>query len=118
MNYSTRKTGSGNQCCYDAGGNLKYSSDSFQGSTPDRSHAWGGYPYGRVDLVPHMSHWLKDVVTFYQCCLWTDYIDCDYYMDQRSTRDCKSYNPPTPGTKKNVKRELVLNYSMIATSSP
>ncbi|XP_076117100.1 sushi domain-containing protein 2-like isoform X2 [Mytilus galloprovincialis] len=90
------KTGSGNQCCYDAGGNLKYSSDSFQGSTPDRSHAWGGYPYGRVDLVPHMSHWLKDVVTFYQCCLWTDYIGCDYYMDQRSTRDCKSYNPPTP----------------------
>ncbi|CAG2242832.1 unnamed protein product [Mytilus edulis] len=81
---------------HDAGGNLKYSSDSFQGSTPDRSHAWGGYPYGRVDLVPHISHWLKDVVTFYQCCLWTDYIDCDYYMDQRSTRDCKSYNPPTP----------------------
>ncbi|XP_063413894.1 sushi domain-containing protein 2-like [Mytilus trossulus] len=89
------KTGSGNQCCYDTGGNLKYSSDSFQGSTPDRSHAWGAFPYGRVDLVPHMSHWLKDVVTFYQCCLWTDYRDCDYYMDQRSTRDCKNYIPPT-----------------------
>ncbi|XP_052089797.1 sushi domain-containing protein 2-like [Mytilus californianus] len=90
------KTGSGNQCCYDAGGNLRYSSDSFQGSTPDRSHVWGAYPFDRVDLVPDMSHWVKDVVTFYQCCLWTDDRDCDYYMDQRSTRDCQGYNPPTP----------------------
>ncbi|XP_063413939.1 sushi domain-containing protein 2-like [Mytilus trossulus] len=90
------QTGAGNQCCYDAGGNLRYSSDSFQGSTPDRSHAAGAYPYGKTGLVPDMSHWVKDVVTFYQCCLWNDYRKCDYYMDQRSTRDCKGYNPPTP----------------------
>ncbi|CAC5407677.1 unnamed protein product [Mytilus coruscus] len=90
------QTGAGNQCCYDAGGNLRYSSDSFQGSTPDRSHAGGAYPYGKTGLVPDMSHWVRDVVTFYQCCLWNENRDCDYYMDQRSTRDCKGYNPPTP----------------------
>ncbi len=44
-----------------------------------------------------MSHWIKDVVTFYYCCLWTGYNDCDYYMDQRPTRDCADYHPPTPG---------------------
>ena len=92
-----RSDGAGNQCCYDASGNLRFSADSFQGSTPDRSHAWGAAPYGRADLVPDASHWVKDVVTFYYCCLWTDYKDCDYYMDQRVTRDCTGYTPPTPG---------------------
>ncbi|XP_033742451.1 sushi domain-containing protein 2-like isoform X2 [Pecten maximus] len=86
--------GSGNQCCYGPDGALRYAADTFQGSTPDRSHAWGAFPYGRTDLVPSMSHWVKDVVTFYYCCLWTNYADCDYYMDQRATRDCTGYSPP------------------------
>jgi hypothetical protein len=51
--------------------NLKFAADSFQGSTPDRSHTWGAAPYGSNGLVPSMSHWIKDVVTFYYCCLWT-----------------------------------------------
>ncbi|XP_060065924.1 sushi domain-containing protein 2-like [Ylistrum balloti] len=86
--------GSGNQCCYGPDGALRYAADTFQGSTPDKSHAWGSFPYGRADLVPSMSHWVKDVVTFYYCCLWTNYADCDYYMDQRATRDCSGYTPP------------------------
>lgn len=90
--------GSGNQCCYGPDGALRYAADSFQGSTPDRSHAWGAFPYGRPDLVPSMSHWVKDVVTFYYCCLWTEYNDCDYYMDQRATRDCSGYSPPKAAT--------------------
>ncbi|XP_021348303.1 sushi domain-containing protein 2-like isoform X1 [Mizuhopecten yessoensis] len=90
--------GSGNQCCYGPDGALRYAADSFQGSTPDRSHAWGAFPYGRTDLVPSMSHWVKDVVTFYYCCLWTEYADCDYYMDQRATRDCSGYSPPRAAT--------------------
>ncbi|XP_022320895.2 sushi domain-containing protein 2-like isoform X1 [Crassostrea virginica] len=84
----------GNQCCYGHDGQLRFAADTFQGSTPDRSHDWGAAPYLKPGLVPSLSHWLKDVVTFYYCCLWTDYQDCDYYMDQRGTRDCSGYSPP------------------------
>ncbi|XP_056013014.1 sushi domain-containing protein 2-like isoform X2 [Ostrea edulis] len=90
----TRQEGAGNQCCYGADGQLRFSADTFQGSTPDRSHDWGAAPYVKPGLVPSLSHWIKDVVTFYYCCLWTDYQDCDYYMDQRATRDCSGYSPP------------------------
>ncbi|KAL8616814.1 hypothetical protein ACOMHN_017851 [Nucella lapillus] len=85
---------SGNQCCYGADGNLRYAADTYQGSTPDRSHSWGAAPFGAPDLVPSMSHWIHDVVTFYYCCLWVEYKQCSYYMDRRATRDCKEYHPP------------------------
>lgn len=87
----------GNQCCYGHDGQLRFAADTFQGSTPDRSHDWGAAPYVKPGLVPSLSHWLQDVVTFYYCCLWTDYQDCDYYMDQRGTRDCSGYSPPKQG---------------------
>ncbi|KAJ8297967.1 hypothetical protein KUTeg_024498 [Tegillarca granosa] len=89
--------GSGNQCCYGSDGLLKYAADSFQGSTPDRSHDWGSYPYNGRDLVPSLSHWKHDVITFYYCCLWTGYKDCDYYMDMRATKDCTGYRVPRAG---------------------
>lgn len=92
-----RKSGAGNQCCYDARGNLRYAADSFRGSTPDKSHGLGAAPFGRLDLVPDMSHWVLDIASLFQCCMWTDYKDCDYYMDQRPTIDCKGYSPPMPG---------------------
>ncbi|KAK3576419.1 hypothetical protein CHS0354_025181 [Potamilus streckersoni] len=86
--------GSGNQCCYGPDGALRFAADTFQGSTPDRSHDWGAAPYVVPGRVPALSHWIKDVVTFYYCCLWVDYSKCDHYMDQRPTRDCSGYNPP------------------------
>ncbi|WAR00181.1 SUSD2-like protein, partial [Mya arenaria] len=88
--------GAGNQCCYSSTGLLIYAADTFQGSTPDRGHDWGAAPYRTPGHVPSMSHWLEDVVTFYYCCLWTGYNSCDYYMDQRPTKDCAGYNPPIP----------------------
>ncbi|ESP05625.1 hypothetical protein LOTGIDRAFT_228125 [Lottia gigantea] len=90
----TEADGSGNQCCYGRDGNVRYAADSYQGSTPDRSHDWGAEPYNKPNRVPSLSHWKHDVVTFYYCCLWVEYKYCDYYMEQRATRDCKNYKPP------------------------
>ncbi|XP_041357710.1 sushi domain-containing protein 2-like [Gigantopelta aegis] len=95
--FQPTKRGSGNQCCYGPDKMLKYAADSYQGSTPDRSHDWGAVPYNRPGHVPSASHWLADVITFYYCCLWTNYEHCDYYMDQRPTRDCIGYRPPKAG---------------------
>ncbi|GFR68620.1 sushi domain-containing protein 2-like [Elysia marginata] len=86
--------GAGNQCCYGESRQLVYSQLSYQGSTPDRSHDWGAAPYGKPDLVPSLSHWKHDVVTFYYCCLWNDYDLCDLYMERRPTQDCKHYDLP------------------------
>nr|XP_006816784.1 PREDICTED: sushi domain-containing protein 2-like [Saccoglossus kowalevskii] len=86
--------GGGNQCCYDADGNLMFSSDTDQGSTPDRYHTWGYHPYNELGRVPSMSHWLDDVVTFYYCCLWSDW--CWKYMELRATTDCIDYEPSRP----------------------
>lgn len=88
---------SGNQCCYGADGLLRYSEDTFQGSTPDRFHDWGADPYGSPGSVPSLSHGLADVMTFFYCCMWVDYKDCDFYMDVRPTTDCKYYKPPKQG---------------------
>ncbi|KAL5012737.1 hypothetical protein ScPMuIL_011288 [Solemya velum] len=89
--------GAGNQCCYARDGSLRFAADSFNGSTPDRSHSWGATPYARPGHVPTMSHWLKDVITFYYCCIWTGFDgDCHHYMDERPTRDCRGYSPPKP----------------------
>nr|XP_022326514.1 sushi domain-containing protein 2-like [Crassostrea virginica] len=85
---------SGNQCCYGADGLLRYSQDTFQGSTPDRFHDWGAAPYGTAGSVPSLSHGLADVMTFFYCCIWVNYKDCDLYMDVRPTKDCKHYKPP------------------------
>lgn len=89
---------SGNQCCYGKDGHLRYAADTYQGSTPDRSHDWGAAPFGSPDRVPSLSHWLHDVVTFYYCCLWVEYQECNYYMKRRATRDCKAYQPPDSAT--------------------
>ncbi|CAL1545125.1 unnamed protein product [Lymnaea stagnalis] len=91
------KEGAGNQCCYDKGGHLIHSQLSFQGSTPDRSHVWGAAPYNKPDLVPSLSHWKHDVVSYYYCCLWNEFGLCDKYMRQRPTADCKKYEPPGLG---------------------
>lgn len=88
--------GACNQCCYSKSGSLIFTEDTFQGSTPDKSHDWGALPYGKPGYVPSLSHWLDDVVTFYYCCLWTKHQSCDYYMDLRPTKDCTGYTPPMP----------------------
>lgn len=88
--------GAGNQCCYRADGTLIYSGDSYQGSTPDRSHLWGAAPYNTPNLarakVPAMSHSIHDIMPFYYCCLLTN--DCDKYMSLRPTRSCTEYWSP------------------------
>ncbi|XP_012940242.1 protein mesh [Aplysia californica] len=89
--------GSGNQCCYNQDGTLRYSQLSYQGSTPDRSHNWGAPPFSLPDRVPSMSHWKHDVITFYYCCLWNEYSLCDLYMEQRPTADCRYYDVPGIG---------------------
>nr|KAI8757085.1 sushi domain-containing protein 2-like [Biomphalaria glabrata] len=90
----TTKDGAGNQCCYGNDGNLIYSQLSYQGSTPDRSHVWGAVPYGKPNLVPSLSHWKHDVVSYYYCCLWNANQLCYEYMELRPTTDCKKYEPP------------------------
>ncbi|XP_050416885.1 protein mesh [Patella vulgata] len=87
-------SGAGNQCCYNEDGSLKYAADSYQGSTPDRAHDWGAPPFNKPGYVPSLSHWIHDVISFYHCCLWVEYQQCDLYMEQRATRDCKNYSPP------------------------
>ena len=75
-----------------------FAADTFQGSTPDRSHDWGAVPYGKPDYVPLMSHGLHDVVSFFYCCVWTEFgPDCNKYMDIRPTKDCTGYTPPSAG---------------------
>ncbi|XP_052792972.1 sushi domain-containing protein 2-like [Mya arenaria] len=88
--------GAGNQCCYSSAGLLVYAADTFKGSTPDRGHDWGAAPYRSQGYVPSLSHWLDDIITLHYCCVWTEYKSCDYYMDQRPTKDCAGYNPPVP----------------------
>ncbi len=92
-----RPTGAGNQCCYREDGTLMYAADTFQGSTPDRSHDWGSSFYKAPGRVPNLSHWIRDVITFYYCCLWVNYTHCDLYMEQRPTRDCVGYQPSQSG---------------------
>ncbi|RUS82606.1 hypothetical protein EGW08_009634 [Elysia chlorotica] len=99
--------GAGNQCCYSESGQLVYSQLSYQGSTPDRSHDWGAHPYGGPNLVPSLSHWKHDVVTFYYCCLWNEYKLCDLYMERRPTQDCKNYQVPAVAP---VLTAVALNY--------
>lgn len=85
--------GAGNQCCYRDDGTLIYSADSYQGSTPDRGHAWGAdspSSMGRVGAV--VSHGVHDIVPYYYCCLWSN--DCDKYMDLRPTQQCTGYSSP------------------------
>ncbi|XP_077989949.1 sushi domain-containing protein 2-like [Glandiceps talaboti] len=90
------RLGGGNQCCYDNDGNLMFALDTDQGSTPDRYHTWGSYPYNERGRVPSTSHWLVDVITFYYCCLWSDH--CWKYMALRATKDCIDYEPARPAT--------------------
>ncbi|KAK3758328.1 hypothetical protein RRG08_004149 [Elysia crispata] len=110
------KDAAGNQCCYSQSGELVYSQLSYQGSTPDRSHDWGAYPYGGPNLVPSLSHWKHDVVTFYYCCLWNEYKLCDLYMERRPTQDCKNYNVPAVATLRGVPHVTTfdgLSYEMV-----
>ncbi|PVD34907.1 hypothetical protein C0Q70_06188 [Pomacea canaliculata] len=93
-----KSEGAGNQCFYNKDGLLQYAADSYQGSTPDRSHSWGAAPYGKPNLVPDFSHWQHDVITFYYCCLWTNNRECDRYMERRPTRDCVDYKSPSYAT--------------------
>lgn len=81
----------GTQCCYDQSGYLMYAGDSDQGSTSDRAHVWGSEPYVYAGMVPSLSHWVHDVITFYYCCLWGT--ECKQYMDLRKTIDCANYEP-------------------------
>ncbi|XP_036593498.1 sushi domain-containing protein 2 [Trichosurus vulpecula] len=83
--------GSGQQCCYSASGTQVLTKDSMSGSTPDRGHDWGSYPYGRPPRVPGLSHWLYDVISFYYCCLWSQ--NCQVYLDVRPSSDCRTYQP-------------------------
>ena len=85
-------TDSGTQCCYKDNGDLMYAGDTDQGSTADRSHVWGAEPYQEINMVPSLSHWKHDVITFYFCCIWGN--DCKTYMTLRPTADCKEYIPP------------------------
>lgn len=103
--FSTSSYGAGNQCCYRADGTLIYSGDSYQGSTPDRSHLWGAAPYNTPNLarakVPAMSHSIHDIMPFYYCCLLTS--DCDKYMSLRPTRSCTEYWSPKQGRRTRCK---------------
>ncbi|XP_020833252.1 sushi domain-containing protein 2 isoform X2 [Phascolarctos cinereus] len=83
---------SGQQCCYSASGTQVLTWDTSSGSTPDRGHDWGTYPYRRPPRVPGLSHWMYDVITFYYCCLWSQ--NCKLYLDMRPSSDCHTYSPP------------------------
>ena len=76
---------SGNQCCYDFGGNL---------IPPGKLGA------GTVDLVsPEVSKWdhfLVDVLPAIACC-WAVFADCSSYTKHRPVGDCSGYQPPPPG---------------------
>ncbi|XP_047446815.1 sushi domain-containing protein 2 [Mugil cephalus] len=87
--------GSGQQCCYDSTGALVLTGDSGGGSTPDRAHDWGSPPYGEPPRVPGYSHWLYDVMSFYYCCLWSDF--CQIYLNHRPSSGCRNYQPPRAG---------------------
>ncbi|XP_074055792.1 sushi domain-containing protein 2 isoform X2 [Macrotis lagotis] len=83
---------SGQQCCYSSSGSQVLTEDTSSGSTPDRGHDWGSYPYGRPPRVPGLSHWVYDVITFYYCCLWSH--NCQHYLHLRPSSDCQTYQPP------------------------
>ncbi|XP_051829342.1 sushi domain-containing protein 2 [Antechinus flavipes] len=82
----------GQQCCYSAAGTQVLTKDTSSGSTPDRGHDWGSYPFGAPPRVPGFSHWMYDVITFYYCCLWSK--NCQLYLDLRPSSDCRTYRPP------------------------
>ncbi|XP_074146807.1 sushi domain-containing protein 2 [Sminthopsis crassicaudata] len=82
----------GQQCCYTATGTQVLTEDTSSGSTPDRGHDWGSYPYGRPPRVPGLSHWVYDVISFYYCCLWSK--NCNFYLELRPSSDCRTYRPP------------------------
>ncbi|XP_072243499.1 sushi domain-containing protein 2 isoform X2 [Leuresthes tenuis] len=86
---------SGQQCCYDSVGALVLTGDSIGGSTPDRAHDWGSPPYREPPRVPEYSHWLRDVMSFHYCCLWSDY--CHIYFKHRPSSGCRNYRPPKAG---------------------
>ncbi|XP_074650365.1 sushi domain-containing protein 2-like [Tubulanus polymorphus] len=88
--------GAGNQCCYNSAGLLMYSMDSYNGSTPDRAASFGKYPYEKPPYLPRLSHWIRDVVSYYHCCLYSD--NCLQYMTLRPTTSCKSYASPKAAT--------------------
>lgn len=87
--------GAGNQCCYDKDGLLRYAADTFKGSSSDRGHDFGAYPYKSYGKVPQASHWVHDIAPLFDCCIWTDFKDCDMYMDLRPTIGCSGYKAPS-----------------------
>ncbi|KAJ8311226.1 hypothetical protein KUTeg_011222 [Tegillarca granosa] len=87
--------GAGNQCCYDKDGLLRYAADTFKGSSSDRGHDFGAYPYKSFGKVPQASHWVHDIAPLFDCCIWTDFKDCDMYMDLRPTIGCSGYKAPS-----------------------
>ncbi|KAM3937033.1 sushi domain-containing protein 2 [Leptodactylus fuscus] len=89
---SSPRYAAGQQCCYDATGTQMLTTDSREGSTPDRGHDWGSPPYKKPPRIPGFSHWLYDVITFYYCCLWSN--NCHYYLELRPSSDCRKYKPP------------------------
>ncbi|KAM9743348.1 sushi domain-containing protein 2 isoform 2-T2 [Menidia menidia] len=88
-------SGSGQQCCYDVGGDLVLTGDSVGGGTPDRAHDWGAPPYRDPPRVPGYSHWLTDVLSFHHCCLWS--AGCGLYLRHRPSSGCRRYRPPRAG---------------------
>ena len=70
--FANSPDGGGNQCCYDAEGNLMYTQDRADGSTADRAHIWGTPPYAEPYKVPILSHTFHDILPYHYCCIWTD----------------------------------------------
>ena len=49
-----------------------YTQDRADGSTADRAHIWGTYPYAEPFKVPVLSHTFHDILPYHYCCIWTD----------------------------------------------
>ena len=86
----TSPNGGSQQACYDLEGRLLSSTNG--GGTYDKSHVRGRlWPL----VVPYVSHYFKDVLTYDMCCSWSS--NCAKYLEVRPTDDCFGYQPPTPG---------------------
>ena len=84
-NFIYSNLGTGQQCCYNAEGNLMVGRPN--GGSLDRVHVEAG--------VPVLSRLLHDLVPYWDCCLLSK--NCRKYFEKRPSDDGSRYVPVRPG---------------------
>ena len=87
--YKNRSTTAGQQCCYDAAGDIIVG--QVAGGTVDF--------IAPKDIKTTIGHFIVDVVPHFFCCTNSFLSNCEKYYRYRPSDDCSRTRPQQPGKK-------------------